>query len=266
MTFDRWRKILTAWAQGEEHKQRVADALALVEQAIARANRAYVAYSGGKDSTVVAHLALEAQPDIMILHWDYGPYFIPRWLADEIRTNARQLGVRHLRIETSPEYLRLRRKAVNVLGREYLGKLLPRLRQEGYDVGFTGIRAEESLKRRRRYSLSYPMKGITTYAPLFDWTWRDVWAYIFSRDLPYASIYERYADAQGLENVRFATFFDPEFKHIGVPDLDGVLMWRDRHTSAASGPQRRKSRRRHAPGPARLPGGGPRSGTSPRPP
>lgn len=231
MTFAEWKPILLAWAQSDNGcRNRLAHARALVAGAMSRAGRPFVSLSGGKDSTVVTHLVLAQCPDVMVMHWDYGRFYIPRWLKAEIERNAAAIGVRNLRVETSPEYERLGRTAVNVLGRECIHKLLPQLRREGYDLGFTGIRAQESLKRRRNYPTPfYSMGGMRTCAPLLDWTWQDVWAYTFSNNLPYASIYERYAAAEGLENARFSTFFDNEFAFLGRANIDGVLMWRDRH-------------------------------------
>ncbi len=59
--------------------------------------------------------------------------------------------------------------------------------------------------------------------------WRDVWAYIFSKNLPYASVYDTYAPVVGLENCRLVTFFDPEFDKFGSGNVDSALMWRFRH-------------------------------------
>ena len=60
--------------------------------------------------------------------------------------------------------------------------------------------------------------------PLLNLTWKDVWAYIISNNLPYPSIYDRYAEVLGYDKVRLVTFFDNEFEKLGAPYLDGVLM------------------------------------------
>ena len=226
-----WRKILVAWSETDEHKLQVARARDTVRRALEKCKQPYVAFSGGKDSTCVLHLVLEQAPETMVLHWDYGPYYIPRWLAQEFVQHARQLGAKHLRIETSPEYQRLKREAINVLGREYLGKLVPRLRdEEGYDLVFLGLRGEESVKRRLKTKSKIWFENKTlNCAPIADWSWRDVWAYIFAHDLPYASVYDLYAPVVGIQNLRLTTFFDPEFDKFGSPNLDGILMWRHRH-------------------------------------
>lgn len=175
------------------------------------------------------HMVLAEKPDIMVLHWDYGPYYIPRWLEKEFLENAKKIGAKNIRVETSHEYIRLGRKAVNVLGREYLGRLIPELSKDGYDLVFVGLRKEESLKRKRRIENNRSITEIPECWPVADWSWRDVWAYIFSHDLPYASIYNIYAPVVGWENARLTTFFDPEFDKIGASSVDGVLMWRFRN-------------------------------------
>ncbi len=228
---DRWKRVVLAWAETDEHKNAVRRAQRIVAKALEQAQRPYVAFSGGKDSTCVLHLVLQQAPDTMVLHWDYGRYYIPRTLATEFIGNAKMIGARKIRVETSQEYERLKRQAINVLGREYLGKLVPKLRdEEGYDLVFLGLRAEESVKRRfKTAGAIWYEKKMLNCAPIYDWSWRDVWAYIISHDLPYASVYDIYAPVVGLPNARLVTFFDPEFDKFGSQNLDGILMWRFRH-------------------------------------
>jgi len=223
------KEILRKWAETEEHQYMVDVARLTITRALMRCRKPYVAFSGGKDSTCVLHLVLEQEPNVLVLHWDYGPYYIPRWLEREFVENARRIGAQNIRVETSAEYERLGRKAINVLGSEYLGKLVPRLKWEGYDLAFVGLRKEESVKRRIRINMGENIGTIPECWPIAEWSWKDVWAYIFSHDLPYASVYDLYAPVVGWENARLTTFFDPEFDKFGNSNLDGVLMWRFRN-------------------------------------
>lgn len=106
--------------------------------------------------------------------------------------------------------------------------------KQGYDLAFVGLRAEESLKRMRRIARQQSFTAIRECWPIDEWTWKDVWGYIFSHNLPYAPVHGRYAPLVGLENVRLSTFFDSEFEKMGAPTLDGVVMWRDRHSGNKS--------------------------------
>jgi len=224
-----WKEVLRKWAEMDEHKKKVEESRDIIRKALQRNKKPYVAFSGGKDSTCVLHLVMEQKPNVLVLHWDYGPYYIPRWLEAEFINNAKKIGAKNIRVETSPEYKRLGRRAVNVLGREYLGKLVPKLKEEGYDLAFVGLRREESLKRRRRINREQSIGVILECWPIADWSWKDVWAHIFSNNLPYASVYDLYAPVVGWDKTRLTTFFDPEFDKLGASNLDGVLMWRFRH-------------------------------------
>jgi len=225
----RWRETFLAWSRTDDHRRAVAEAERTIREALASARRPYVAYSGGKDSTVLVHLVLQQEPDVMVLHWDYGRAFVPAPVFAEILENARRLGVRNLRVETSPLYAKLGRRARNVLGRHYLGKLVPRLAEEGYDLAFVALRAEESPKRRRRIVAQRSLGPIPECWPLAHWRWLDVWAYIVAHDLPYLSLYDDRAGLVGWDRARFTTLFDPEFADVGAESVDNVLHWRWRN-------------------------------------
>jgi len=224
-----WRETFLLWSQTNQHQRALRSAHETIERALQSATKPYIAFSGGKDSTVVAHLVLQYAPDTMVLHWDYGRAFVPEPIQREILRNARLIGVRNLRIETSPLYAKLGRRAQNVLGRHLIGRLLPQLAQEGYDLAFVGLRKQESPKRARRLRANKPLSTIPECYPLADWDWRDVWAYIVAHKLPYLSLYDQRAELVGYNLVRFTTLFDPEFEHLGAPTIDNFLHWRHRN-------------------------------------
>jgi 3'-phosphoadenosine 5'-phosphosulfate sulfotransferase (PAPS reductase)/FAD synthetase len=62
--------------------------------------------------------------------------------------------------------------------------------------------------------------------PLQDWTYMDVWAYIISNNLSYPSVYDKYAELDGWDKVRFHSFFDPSMDKFGRSNVDGVLLWK----------------------------------------
>ena len=224
-----WRETFRLWSRTEQHARALHDARVIIERALESAQKPYIAYSGGKDSTVMTHLVLQYAPDTMVLHWDYGRAFVPEPIQREILRNARLIGVWNLRIETSPLYAKLGRRAQNVLGRHLIGRLLPQLAREGYDLAFVGLRKQESPKRTRRLRANKPLSIIPEYHPLANWDWRDVWAYIVTHNLPYLSLYDQRAELVGYNLVRFTTLFDPEFEHLGAPTIDNFLHWRHRN-------------------------------------
>jgi len=228
-----WREFFCSWASTPLYRAALDEARSTITEALATHRQPYVAYSGGKDSTVLVHLVLAQAPDTLVLHWDYGRSFVPQPVYREIIENARRLGVRNLRVETSPLYANLGRRATNVLGRHYIGRLLPRLAQEGYDLAFVALRSEESVKRRHRIAARRSLGPIEECWPLASWSWCDVWAYIVTNDLRYLSLYDARAQLVGYHRARFTTLFDPEFADVGNESVDNVLHWRWRHDPAA---------------------------------
>lgn len=224
-----WHNTFRLWSQTDDYRQSLQRAEAVIADALARARKPFVSFSGGKDSTVLTHLVLQHQPDMMVLHWDYGRAFVPYTVHKRILEIADAIGVRNLRIETSPLYRIEGRAAKNVMGRHLIGQLLPRLADEGYDLDFVGLREEESLKRRRRIRAQRMVSRIPEAWPLASWRWLDVWAYVVSNDLPYLWLYDQRARVEGYQFARFTTLFDGEFSHIGADTTDNVLHWRWRN-------------------------------------
>jgi len=224
-----WRETFLLWSQTDQHQRALQSAHEAIQHALRSATKPYIAFSGGKDSTAMAHMVIQHKPDTMVLHWDYGRAFVPESIQREILHNARLIGVRNLRIETSPLYAKLGRRAQNVLGRHLIGRLLPQLAQEGYDLAFVGLRKQESPKRARRLRANKPLSTIPECHPLANWDWRDVWAYIITHKLPYLSLYDQRAELVGYNLVRFTTLFDSEFEHIGALTIDNFLHWSHRN-------------------------------------
>lgn len=223
-----WREAFRDWSETEEFMGAVACAEAVIAEALRDCTKPYVSFSGGKDSTVMLHLVLQQAPEIMALHWDFGPYKMPRPVYAEIVGIARAMGVT-LRIETSDEYKRYGYRARNVFERRFFSEVIPALQREGYDLSFIGLRAEESGKRRRRIAQGRSLTKTRECWPLASWTWMDVWAYIVSRGLQYVSLYDTNAELIGYERARFATMFDADLSYLGADVVDNVLHWRHRH-------------------------------------
>lgn len=221
------KDIIQAWAKTREFKKKLEKAEEIIRDALKRSKKPYIAFSGGKDSTCLLHLVLKQKPDILVWHWDYGKY-MPREFEKEIIRNAKIIGAKNIRIDTSKAY----RYKEKVFYRVFFGRVLPSLKAEGYDGVFVGLRKQESISRRERIKAKRTIGTIQEYWPLQDWDWKDVWAYIFDNNLPYHSAYDIYAPIIGWDKVRFATFFDPEFDFLGNSNLDGMLLWRWKNARA----------------------------------
>lgn len=214
------------WSKTEEYQGKLKETLNFLTSFLSEANRPFVMFSGGKDSTVVLHLALRFRRDVWAFHWDYGPYLIPRWLEKEIIQNALEIGVKknHLIVRRRP-HAETSRENFRIGYRAFWGVLASLIRERGWDLCVGALRAEESSKRKRMTLKRVQMeRGILHIYPIKDWTWKDVWAYIVSNKLPYASTYDKYGPILGWDKVRLVTFFDKEFEHFGSPLVDGLLM------------------------------------------
>ena len=228
-----WREYFLLWSQTDEFQRKFEEAKSIIKQALSEFKKPYIAYSGGKDSTALMHMLLQHNDRITVVHWDYGPYYIPRPLEKEILTIARKCGAKNLIVLSSSLYEKLGRKAQGVLGRHFIGVEVPRLIREGYDAAFLGLRAEEGVKRRlRTEKLREYDKGITNIFPIASWTWRDVWAYIVANSVPYLSYYDKYAPLLGYDKTRFVTLFDSEFDRFGTENVDKFIMWRHLNTNS----------------------------------
>lgn len=222
---EKTRRTFLMWSRRPEFAELVTDTrLHLFE--LTRKNKCCVAYSGGKDSTVLLHLALQMQQDIDVFHWDHGSQLIPRPIEAEIIANAKQLGAKNLIIETSPAVERgdMRENWKNWYA-IFCGTLARIKQAQGWQLQLVGLRSEESLKRQRK--TGKPTKG-EAY-PLTAWSYLDVWAYIISNKLPYPKVYDIYGPLLGYDKARFVTFFDLEFEKFGSPYLDGFFFPEYRH-------------------------------------
>ncbi len=223
---NKWKQTFLLHSQTEEFSEKVKVAEGIITDALKRSSKPYIAFSGGKDSTCMAHLIIRQNPNVMVHHWDYGKY-MPRYLEDETIKNARMLGVKSLRVETSEKY------NTDNIGpvwySEFFGRILPQYKKEGFDAVFVGLRGEESSRRRRRLRAGKSLSAMPEIWPLAKWSWVDVWAYTVKHNLPYISVYDIYARVVGWDRVRFSTFFDPEFDKLGCSNLDGMLLWRHRN-------------------------------------
>lgn len=225
----RWHEYFLLYSQTEEFQKKLELSKNIIEKALTEFKKHYISYSGGKDSTALMHMVLKQKEDTTVIHWDFGRYYIPRKLHNEIINNARRCGAKNLLVLTSPLYDKLKRNAQGILGKCFIGIEIPKLIKQGYDCAFIGLRAEESVKRKLKTQeyYEYDKRGIMNVYPLRDWTWRDVWAYIISNNVPYLdSFYDKYAKLLGYDKARFVTLFDKEFDKFGSENIDRYLMWR----------------------------------------
>lgn len=223
------RETFLMHSEQEDYQAKIAKALEIVQAALDSSKKPYVAYSGGKDSLVLADMVLRACPNVLIWHFWFGPYYFPDELEYEVLSAVRSFGATNIKVDTSEKYCR-GRTPKNIFFPELHGKIIPQMVTDGYDLSFVGLRKEESSRRKAKASkpIRWTGKMLECY-PLADLTARDIWTYIVTRKLPYCSHYDRYGALLGIEHVRMSTFFDPEFDKFGASNLDSLLMPEFKH-------------------------------------
>ena len=170
-----------------------ATAAAIIVRALDRCQRPYIAFSGGKDSLVVAHLVHQVDPGVQMIYCDdellYPKHvdFIRRVKdAEGDRLHIMSGGGLHREWfcpwmntpywrEPEPEMQWL--PSVGLQHRGQLAKLAPWL---GYDGLFMGLRRAESLRRAEilKTSKGIDKKRHLLYVnPLIEWSDDDVWDY-----------------------------------------------------------------------------------------
>ncbi len=199
------REIALLHAKSHLYNARIVSARRIISEAMRVCGTWYVALSGGKDSTVVANLVRDMLPEVPLV-WSDDEWYLPETAAymerqtnlRHIRTNAQHTDWFHISGDWNgiPDYARA----------------------QGWEGAFIGLRQEESNRRRVYLRTHGPLHFAEINRqwqcnPIHNWSWRDVWAYIFANDLDYNHAYDR-LDEIGIE---------PQNQRIGPLAVDRVL-------------------------------------------
>lgn len=180
------RAALRAHATTPNYKRRVATAHQIIADGLSASPDAYVAHSFGKDSAVMAHLVMEANPGVSLrfLSWDETRILdnydevIAQWQARWI-INLTEVNLSRQTIDE--------KRADRWLALEQVAPT------SGY---FVGLRKEESKTRRMNLSvmgnIAHLKNGMWRITPIADWNEQDVGAYIVAHDLPMLDSYHKH--------------------------------------------------------------------------
>lgn len=199
-------------AQSQPFRRRLSGALAAVELALATATKPYIAYSGGKDSLALMWLVHSVREDVTVA-----------WTDDELEYPE---VVEHMAAlqAVAGDQMMIKRGTHEHAGwftpwseRPYFRDPIPGtfdtgmsvddwMAACGYDLVFTGVRGEESRRRRDALAQTGPLYRVASAVPwhctpLAWWGEHDVWALIAREGLPYSPVYDR-LDEIGVKRER----------------------------------------------------------------
>lgn len=195
-----------------------AEAIHILRDGVAESKNPVLLFSAGKDSTVLAHLAMRAfapsRPPVPLLHVD------STWEFDDLCLFRDRFAAKHgFRLEVFANEDG-RAQGLNPIdhGSVYTSEMRTRalkmaLDAGGYDVIFGGARRDEEKTRAKERIVSVrdakhgwdpkrqrpelwanynwrtsPGESLRVY-PLSNWTEQDIWAYIVLRDIELAPLY-----------------------------------------------------------------------------
>jgi len=196
-----------------------AEAIHIIREAVAEAERPAMLFSGGKDSCVMLHLARKAffpaRPPFPLLHvdtgWKFGELYA---LRDELAAEAGMELIVHRNPEAEARGINPFDHGPALHTEMWKTEGLKQALDAGrFDAAFGGARRDEEMSRakerifsirsashgwdpkRQRPELWHlfngrrgPGESLRVF-PLSDWTERDVWAYVAAEKLKVASLY-----------------------------------------------------------------------------
>lgn len=185
------------------------EALNLIEQALSRAIKPIISFSGGKDSTVVLHLVRRIAPNIPARFANTGVESPETIEFIKTVPNLIEVGPLKSFWKCVKEYglprPKVKAKSHGNMCCKYLKERPQDKHSEanGIDLEFSGLTAAESNQRKltlMRMGPLYQLKnGRWRCHPIHDWTEADVWDYIHRYNIPYNSIYDKGARRCGCQ-------------------------------------------------------------------
>ena len=189
-------------------------ALEIIREALSRAANPCIAFSGGHDSTVIAHLVDQVDDSVPLLYCDeellYPEHidhmsFLKLWYGPRMRVvpGGNLLAGWFIPWKTSPRW-RIAAKSMRMEARDWEREVKaatqPGLRLAqiaaalGFDAILLGQRRDEELRRPDLIvptKTTEPVADISYTNPILDWSGENVLQYILDRQLVVCPVYDR---------------------------------------------------------------------------
>lgn len=161
--------------------KKVLDSKVVISEFLTKCSNPYIAWSTGKDSTVVLGLTREVNNDIVAVHIDSGVE-LPG--TDETRSQVNNV----IHFKTEQPFLELADE-FGLDSKETRKSQFVKQLEESYSFNgvIMGLRADESSARKynaKRGAIYQRKDGMWTCNPILKWSMRDVFAYLLTRNLP----------------------------------------------------------------------------------
>ena len=193
-------------------KNKVAKAQDIIYSALEMSKNAALSFSGGKDSVVLLDLAVKCGFEGKLEFFKYGicnDIETPKENIVLLQKYAKKHNLEYYILDCLGEVdcweecgrfilfpeSEKEKKIFNKTNYDYVKQNLRFAEEYGIDMQFIGMRKKESRKREimlKKNGYIYAAKGRSalTCCPLANFNNEDIWAYIFSNDLEYLSIYD----------------------------------------------------------------------------
>lgn len=217
-----WRERYLLHTTLPSYRRRVERARQVVAEALEKMARPYVAFSAGKDSSVVLHLVRSVAPETPAVFSDDEWQFPETEELVRATPNCYRVAGEAWHAEWFTSWQdgprQLPADAIWVGGRNSGPQEFAR--RQRYDGVFIGLRADENGYRRahlRRYGLLFFSRkdGLWHANPIGWWRLEDVWGYILEYQVPYNRAYDR----------MFEAGIPPERQRVGPFAVERAIGW-----------------------------------------
>ena len=209
------------------YRRRIEQATDIIKSIMSQITNPYVAFSCGKDSSVLAHMVLQYAPSTPLRFLSSGETRLVHDV-DTVINYFKSMGATIEEINIDRVFSEEWKNATWTEQRKAGNKDMEILNEGDYDCLFMGLRAQESRPRKmslamhqdkdlprfcHRY-LAGSRKNMIRCCPLANWTTEDVGTYIITNSLPWLDWY----DHQGFEGRTTARL-------TGDAVRQNVLLW-----------------------------------------